>query len=114
VDGRRVLARKQIDGGHELLEARSPVLLTMIMGKDYAPQHPSFPAVHASLKKPFHVWSAADIGAEAQYLGLKGSPTQVNKIYPPPQREKAAMFSGSGQQDVEKILEIMKREHFTQ
>jgi electron transfer flavoprotein beta subunit len=112
VDGRRILARKQIDGGHELLEARPSVLITMIMGKDWAPKHPSFPAVHASLKKPFHVWSAADVGAEAQYLGLKGSPTQVNKIYPPPQREKAAMFSGSGQQGVEKILEILKAEHF--
>lgn len=112
VDGRRVLARKQIDGGHELLEARPPVVITMIMGKDWAPQHPSFPAVHASTKKPCHTWSAADVGAEAQYLGLKGSPTQVNKIYPPPQREKAAMFNGSGQQGVEKILEILKAEHF--
>jgi electron transfer flavoprotein beta subunit len=112
VDGRRVLARKQIDGGHELLEARPPVLITMIMGKDYAPQHPSFTAVHGAMKKPFHVWSAADIGAEAQYLGLKGSPTQVNKIYPPPQREKAAMFNGSGQQGVDRIIEILRGEHF--
>jgi len=70
--------------------------------------------VNGSLKKPFHVWNAEDIGAEAQYLGLKGSPTQVSKIYPPPQREKAAMFSGSGQEAVEKILELMKREHFTE
>jgi electron transfer flavoprotein beta subunit len=112
VDGRRVIARKQIDGGHEMLEARPPVLLTMIMPKEYTPQYPSFLAVHSSLKKPFHTWSAEEIGAEPQYLGLKGSPTQVSKIYPPPQREKAAMFSGSGQQDTEKILEIMKQEHF--
>ncbi len=112
VDGRRILARKQIDGGHELLEARPPVLITMIMGKNWTPKHPSFPAVHAALKKPFHVWSATDVGAEAQYLGLKGSPTQVNKIYPPPQREKAAMFNGSGQQGAEKILELLRAEHF--
>ncbi|MHB0994826.1 MAG: electron transfer flavoprotein subunit beta/FixA family protein [Elusimicrobiales bacterium] len=112
VDGRRILARKQIDGGHELLEARPPVLITMIMTKDWTPKHPSFPAVHASLAKPCHTWSASDVGAEAQYLGLKGSPTQVNKIYPPPQREKAAMFSGSGQEGVEKILDILRREHF--
>ena len=112
VDGRRVLARKQIDGGHELLEARPPVVITMVIPKDHVPPYPSLPAVHESLKKPFHVWSAADVGAEAQYLGLKGSPTQVNKIYPPPQREKATMFSGSGQEGVEKILEIMRSEHF--
>jgi len=112
VDGRRIIARKQIDGGHEIVEARPPVLLSMVMTKDYVPQYPSFPAVHASLAKPYHVWSAADIGAEPQYLGLKGSPTQVNRIYPPAQRGKAQMFSGSGQQGVDRIIEIMRREHF--
>ena len=58
------------------------------------------------------VWSAADIGAESQYLGLKGSPTQVSKIYPPAQKGKAEMFSGTGQTAMEKILEIMRKEHF--
>ncbi|MDP2864903.1 MAG: electron transfer flavoprotein subunit beta, partial [Elusimicrobiota bacterium] len=66
----------------------------------------------ASLKKPFHVWNAADIGAEEHYLGLKGSPTKVDRIYPPPQREKAAMFTGSGHEGMAKILQIMKAEHF--
>jgi len=113
VDGRRIIARRLMDGGHEVVEARPPVLLTMIMNKDYVPRYPSFLAVNASLKKPFHVWNAADIGAEAQYLGLKGSPTQVDRIYPPPLREKAAMFSGSGPEGAERILRIMKQERFT-
>ncbi len=112
VDGRRIIARRLIDGGHETVEAKAPVTLTMIMDREYVARYPSFPAVHGSLKKPFHVWSAADIGAEDQYLGLKGSPTQVNKIYPPAQKEKAAMFSGSGQEGARKILEIMRGEHF--
>ncbi len=111
-DGRRIIARRLIDGGHEIVEARPPVLLTMIMHKDYVPRYPSFLAVNASLKKPFHVWNAADIGAEEQYLGLKGSPTQVNRIYPPPARGKAEMSSGSGQENAQKILAIMRREHF--
>jgi len=112
VDGRRIIAHKQIDGGHEVVEARPPVLLTMIMHKDYTPRYPSFLSVNASLKKPFHTWNAADIGAESRYLGLKGSPTQVDRIYPPPQREKAAMFSGSGAEGMARIMQIMKAEHF--
>ena len=112
VDGRRVIAHRLIDGGHEIVEARPPALFTMIMHKDYVPRYPSFLAVSASLRKPFHTWSASDIGAEAQYLGLKGSPTQVDRIYPPPQRGKAAMFTGSGHEGMAKILQIMKSEHF--
>ncbi len=114
VDGRKLIVRRLIDGGHEIVETRAPALLTMIMPKDYVSKYPSFPAVHSSLKKPCHTWSAADIGAEAQYLGLKGSPTQVAKIYPPPQREKAAMSGGSSQEAVEKILEILARENFVE
>jgi electron transfer flavoprotein beta subunit len=112
IDGRKIIARKLIDGGHEIVETRAPALLTMIMPKEYVSRYPSFPAVHASLKKPCHIWSAADIGAEARYLGLKGSPTQVARIYPPPLREKAAMSGGSPQEAVEKILDIMCKEHF--
>lgn len=113
VDGRRIIARKQIDGGYEMVECRPPALFTMIMHKDYVPKYPAFLAIHDSLKKPYHVWSAADIGAEPQYLGLKGSPTQVNRIYPPAQKGKAEMFTGSGQAATERILEIMASEHFT-
>jgi len=112
IDGRKLIARKLIDGGYEIVEVKVPALLTMIMPKDYVPRYPSFLETNASLRKPYNVWSASDIGAEAQSLGLKGSPTQVARIYPPPQREKAAMTNGSAQEAVEKILDIMRKEHF--
>jgi len=112
VEGRKIIVRKLIDGGYEIVETRAPALLTMIIPMEFTPRYPSFLEVNASLKKPYHVWSAEDIGAEKQYLGLKGSPTQVARIYPPPQREKAAMLNGSTHESVEKILEIMREEHF--
>jgi len=112
LDGKKIIARRLIDGGHEIVEASAPLLFTMIMPKDYAARYPSFPDVHASLKKPFHVWSAEDIGAEKQYLGLKGSPTQVARIYPPPVREKAEMTAGTAHDAVEKILAVMRKEQF--
>lgn len=112
IDGKKMIARKLIDGGYEVVEVKAPVLFTMIMPKDYVPRYPSFLETHASLRKPYNVWSASDIGAEKQYLGIKGSPTQVARIYPPPQREKASMTNGSSQEAVEKILDIMRKEHF--
>jgi len=72
LDGKKIIAKKLIDGGYETVEVRAPALFTMIMPKEYVSQYPSFPEIHASLKKPFQVWSAAEIGAEPQYLGLKG------------------------------------------
>lgn len=111
-DGRKLIARRQMDGGHEIIEAKPPCLFTMLLPKDWAPKFPSFPQTHSALRKPYHVWSAADIGAEARYLGLKGSPTQVSKIYPPPQKGKAEMFSGNAAAAAEHILAVMRNEHF--
>lgn len=112
LEGKKMIVRKLIDGGYEIVEVKAPALFTMIMPKDYVPKYPSFTDVHSSLKKPYHIWSADDIGAEKRYLGLKGSPTQVSRIYPPAQREKAAMTHGSTHEAVAKIMEIMKKEHF--
>jgi len=112
LDGKKFIVKKLIDSGYETVEVRPPALLTMIMPSDYAPQYPSFLDIHAALAKPYQVWSAADIGAEERYLGLKGSPTQVNRIYPPPLKGKAQMTHGSANQAVEKLIEILKKERF--
>lgn len=112
IEGRNFIARRHIDGGHEIVEAKPPVLFTVLVPQDFRPRWPSFTEIYGSSKKPYHVWTAADIGAEPQYLGLKGSPTQVSKIYPPPQREKAEMFSGSAHEAAEHILAIMRKGQF--
>jgi electron transfer flavoprotein beta subunit len=112
VEGKVFVARRHIDGGHEIVEAKPPVLFTLLVPADFKPRWPSFPEIYGSSKKPYHVWSADDIGAEKQYLGLKGSPTQVSKIYPPPQRGKAEMFSGSSQEAAEHIIAIMRKGQF--
>ncbi len=112
IDGKNFVARRHIDGGHEIVEAKPPVLFTVLVPQEFSPRWPSFTEIYGSSKKPYHVWTAADIGAEPQYLGLKGSPTQVSKIYPPPQREKAEMFSGSAHEAAEHILAIMRKGQF--
>jgi electron transfer flavoprotein beta subunit len=40
------------------------------------------------------VWTAQDIKADINELGLKGSPTQVVKIFTPPKRGKGEMLEG--------------------
>lgn len=113
-NGRKITARRLIDDGYEIVESRVPVLCTMVVPHDYAPKYPSFVRVQEALKKPYEVWTAADIGADPECIGLNGSPTQVNRIYPPPQREKGTILKGSAAELVEKLLTILKQENFIQ
>ena len=112
IDGRKVIVQKHIDGGHEILETKFPVLLTMIMPKDYNMPYPSFLDIYNSTKKNFAIWSAEDIGAKTEYIGLKGSPTQVNRIYPPKKELATNIINTTANEAVEKIIEILKAENF--
>jgi electron transfer flavoprotein beta subunit len=40
VEGRKIIARRLIDGGYEVVEVKAPVLFTMIMPADYVPRYP--------------------------------------------------------------------------
>lgn len=110
--GDQVIVSKLIDGGKQILQADMPVLVTMTMPADYAPKFPSFMAAHKAQEKPVHTWTAADIGADPNKLGLNGSPTRVDRIFPPPLRSKGQMLAGSPAQLAAKLVEILKKESF--
>ena len=89
-----------------------PVLVTMTMPVDYAPKYPSFLAAHNAQAKPTATWTAADIGADPSKLGLNGSPTRVDRIFPPAGRPKGEVFTGTSVELANKLVEILKRESF--
>ena len=111
-DGQRAVVKKLIEGGHQIMEADLPVLITMTMPVDYAPKYPSFMAAHKAQDKQISTWTAADIGADLHKLGLEGSPTRVSRIFPPAARAKGEMISGSAEEMAAKFIEILKKESF--
>ncbi|MDR0953426.1 MAG: electron transfer flavoprotein subunit beta/FixA family protein [Elusimicrobiota bacterium] len=106
----KVIARKIIDGGHQVMEADLPALITMTMPFDYVAVYPSFMGSFNAQKKPTETWTAAQIGADPKKLGLEGSPTRVDRIFPPPARPKGDIFSGSPAELADKLIEILKKE----
>lgn len=109
-DGQRAIVKKLIEGGHQIMEADLPVLLTMTMPAEYVAKYPSFLAAHQAQAKPISIWKAADIGADVHKLGLEGSPTRVARIFPPPARAKGEMITGSPEEMAAKFVEILKKE----
>ena len=88
------------------------LLVTMTMPVDYAPKYPSFLAAHKAQDKQTYTWTAADIGADPQKLGLNGSPTRVDRIFPPPARQKGEVLTGTAVELAGKLVEILKKESF--
>ncbi len=112
VEGKKLTAKKIIEGGHEIVECKLPAVCTMIMPHDYSPIYPSFMNIFkAQEDKPAKLWNVNNIEVDTNLLGLDGSPTRVDKIYPPPQRGKGTIYQGSSAEMVDKMLEILKTEN---
>lgn len=111
VEGKKLIAKKLFEGGHEIVECQMPVVCTMIMPHDYCAAYPSFVNIYkAQHEKPVETWSVNNIEVDTKKLGLEGSPTRVDKIYPPPQREKGEIYNGSPTEMVDKLVQILKTE----
>lgn len=82
-----ITVERLLEEGREIVEARLPVLLTVV--KDInQPRQATLSHIRRASKLIIPTWSVADLpGADPTRLGLKGSPTQVIKIFSPPKRE---------------------------
>ncbi len=110
LDNGRLRARRLIEGGHETVEAAYPLLATMHLPHDYRPAYPSFMQADAAQAKPYEIWTAATVHADAKLLGLNGSPTRVDRVYAPPARERGQVYTGSTAELVSRLVEILKQE----
>ncbi|UCC68489.1 MAG: electron transfer flavoprotein subunit beta/FixA family protein [Armatimonadota bacterium] len=85
VEGRRLRARRILEGAEEVVEAPLPVLLT-VLKEIGEPRYASLPAVIKGLRTPVPVWGIEEMAMNRDEVGLAGSPTQVRRIFAPPQR----------------------------
>lgn len=88
-----LVVERMTDDGFEVIECRLPAVLTVVKEIN----EPRVPSIRGKLRaKSYQVttWTAADLGAEPERLGLGGSPTQVVKIFTPKRRGRGEMLEG--------------------
>ncbi|HUT15760.1 MAG TPA: electron transfer flavoprotein subunit beta/FixA family protein [Anaerolineae bacterium] len=84
---RSLVVERLLEEGREVVETSLPALLTVV--KDInQPRYPSFMGIRRATRMDIPVWTAADLSdADTSKFGLNGSPTQVVRVFGPPQRE---------------------------
>ena len=106
VDGDTVKVEREHEEGYEVIEAKMPVLMSVVKSIN----EPRFPTVRGTMKAnraEIPVVTANDLEVEPERLGLKGSPTQVRKIFTPPRRTQGVLI----QKDTarEAVAELIKK-----
>jgi electron transfer flavoprotein beta subunit len=92
LDKRTVRARRILEGAEEVVEAPLPALLT-VLKEAGEPRYAALPAVIKGLRTSIPVWGVGNMDISAQEVGLAGSPTQVRRIFAPPQRERGEILA---------------------
>jgi len=100
---------RMIEEGYEVIEAPLPALFTVVKEIN-EPRIPSLRGLMRAKKTNIIQWSAGDIKARPDSIGLDGSPTQVIKIFTPPPRKGGQIFHGDVNDAVEKLIESLKDE----
>jgi len=78
----RIIARRLVEEGYQRVRVDLPCLLTVV--KEVAnPRLPTLRGKKFARQAKITVYTAADLDATPEYLGLKGSPTKVSKIFYP-------------------------------
>jgi electron transfer flavoprotein beta subunit len=109
ITDKKIIAERMVEDGLEVVESSLPALITVV--KDInQPRMPSLRGVMMSKKAEIPVWGASDIELDTDLIGLKGSPTWVEKVFSPPQRSGGKVFEGEVDEVVDGLINALKED----
>lgn len=95
VNGDTITVNKEHDEGYEVVEAKLPVVATVVKSINI-PRYPSIKSKMAANKAKIEVLTAADLAEiSIEKTGLKGSPTKVIKMFTPPKKDSGVRICES-------------------
>ncbi|MCX7912239.1 MAG: hypothetical protein N2506_04685, partial [Dehalococcoidales bacterium] len=105
-----VRVRRKLEGRHEVVLAPLPAMITVVREIN-TPRYPTVPMRLAAAEAPVPIWDNKIMQLDENRVGLKGSPTQVRRIFSP-ERVKGEIISRDGDRPddvarrlIEKMLE---------
>ncbi len=108
-DNTKAIVNRQLEGGEEVVEVQLPCLWTCQKGLN-EPRYPTLKGIMGAKKKPITDMSASDIGLSEDEVGLKGSKTDVTRMYPPPPRPPGRIIEGEIPDAVGELVKALREE----
>ncbi|MFH0791430.1 MAG: electron transfer flavoprotein subunit beta/FixA family protein [Candidatus Omnitrophota bacterium] len=107
--GQIMRVERMMEEGFEIIEIPLPALLTVVKEIN-EPRLPSLKGMMRAKSAKITIWTQKELNLDPQNIGLCGSPTQVVKIFTPPQRIGGQILSGETEKIAEKLVELLKDE----
>ena len=106
-----VQIERLVEDGTEILRTPTPAVLTVLKEAGY-PRFPTLKQKLAAEEVEIPTWGPDELEADAEKIGLKGSPTRVVKIDKPQVGRKAELVAGRDEADqdnaVQRVVDFLK------
>jgi electron transfer flavoprotein beta subunit len=106
-DPKIMVVERLVEEGYQILEVQLPALLTVVKEIN-EPRLPSLRGKMRAKKHQIPVWGHKDLNLDQNQIGLKGSPTQVVKIFTPPAKQQGKILEGEPGEVVEELASQIK------
>jgi electron transfer flavoprotein alpha subunit len=112
LESKTIVAKHRFDDGIETVSAKLPAVLT-ITEEANKPRKFTIDGMLKAERTQIEVWNKNTIQADSNFLGLKGSPTIVKKVFPPPGRKQGEIFDGTTnpEQAAKWLVQKLKEAH---
>lgn len=107
VNGNSIIVERLMEEGYDIVESSIPVLITVVKELN-EPRLPSLRGKMAAKKAEIRKLGLNDIEADEAFVGLKGSPTQVKRIFAPELKKERKLLEGTPEEQVQKLIEELK------
>ena len=101
-----ICVRRRLEQHHEIVEAPLPALITVVREIN-VPRYPTVPRRLTAATGPLPTWTNDVLKMDAEKIGLRGSPTQVKRIFAP-QRSKGEILPGEGENREPAIQRVLR------
>jgi electron transfer flavoprotein alpha/beta subunit len=111
-NNKKVRVKREIEAGNEIIEVKLPALISLSKGPMIRSVS-SFKDILDARKKELRVVMASELPIDENECGLKGSLTQVTKIFPPQVKKTGIRIDGSEPRDAAKeMIKFLKQRKF--
>jgi len=107
VSGQLMRVKRMVEEGYEVIETPLPAVISVVKEIN-VPRLPSLRGKIGAKSAVVPVWSATDLGASQEEVGLAGSATKVIKIFYPKRVSNAEILSGEPENQVINLIEKLR------
>ena len=112
VQDKTICVEMEMSEDMEALQVAFPCLLTV--QKDiYEPRLPSYKKAKETRERTVEMYTLTDMAdTDEHHYGLDGSPTQVQRIFPPEVHKAQETWQGTGQELADRLHQLLKQQKF--